>query len=192
MSKAQQSSDWGSAELTDAQLQYAASDVLYLHKIKDGLEAMLKREGRLMAHPGADVSAYPAGLHDPEGYYFSTKLITSGIVYNTASDAAPATWADLVEGPCAGKVAMPSPLTSGAATIHMATLTANPELGWDYYAKLAETGAVAQGGNGGTLKAVAGGEKLCGVVVDFQAVLLDAGARFGVAFTPGLEFVLGN
>ena len=47
MSKAQQSSDWGSSELSDAQLQYAASDVLYLHKIKDGLEAMLKREGRL-------------------------------------------------------------------------------------------------------------------------------------------------
>ena len=47
MSKTQQSSDWGSSDLTDAQLQYAASDVLYLHKIKDGLEAMLKREGRL-------------------------------------------------------------------------------------------------------------------------------------------------
>ena len=47
MSKAQQSSDWGSSELTDAQLQYAASDVLYLHQIKEGLEAMLKREGRL-------------------------------------------------------------------------------------------------------------------------------------------------
>ena len=47
MSKAQQSSDWGASELTDAQLQYAASDVLYLHRIKEGLEAMLKREGRL-------------------------------------------------------------------------------------------------------------------------------------------------
>lgn len=47
MSKAQQSSDWGADELTDAQLQYAASDVLYLHRIKEGLEAMLKREGRL-------------------------------------------------------------------------------------------------------------------------------------------------
>lgn len=47
MSKAQQSSDWGSAELTDAQLQYAASDVLHLHQIKAGLEDMLKREGRL-------------------------------------------------------------------------------------------------------------------------------------------------
>lgn len=46
MSKAQQSSDWGAETLTDAQLQYAASDVLHLHKIKDGLEAMLVREGR--------------------------------------------------------------------------------------------------------------------------------------------------
>jgi ribonuclease D len=47
LSKAQQSSDWGSADLSDAQMQYAASDVLYLHQIKAGLEAMLIREGRL-------------------------------------------------------------------------------------------------------------------------------------------------
>jgi len=47
LSKAQQSSDWGQAELTDAQMNYAASDVLYLHQIKEGLEAMLIREGRL-------------------------------------------------------------------------------------------------------------------------------------------------
>jgi len=47
MSKAQQSSDWGASELTDAQLQYAASDVLHLHEVKAGLEAMLVREGRL-------------------------------------------------------------------------------------------------------------------------------------------------
>ena len=47
MSKAQQSSDWGAATLSDAQVQYAASDVLYLHQIKAGLEAMLVREGRL-------------------------------------------------------------------------------------------------------------------------------------------------
>jgi ribonuclease D len=47
LSKTQQSSDWGSADLSDAQMQYAASDVLYLHQIKEGLEAMLVREGRL-------------------------------------------------------------------------------------------------------------------------------------------------
>ena len=46
MSKAQQSSDWGAAELTDAQLKYAASDVLYLHLLKEKLETMLDREGR--------------------------------------------------------------------------------------------------------------------------------------------------
>ena len=47
MSKAQQSSDWGSAELTDAQLQYAASDVLYLHQLQLELTKILEREGRL-------------------------------------------------------------------------------------------------------------------------------------------------
>jgi ribonuclease D len=47
MSKQQQSSDWGAAKLSDAQLAYAASDVLHLHKLKAALEAMLVREGRL-------------------------------------------------------------------------------------------------------------------------------------------------
>ena len=46
LSKQQQSSDWGAAELTPEQLNYAASDVLYLHALKDHLDAMLKREGR--------------------------------------------------------------------------------------------------------------------------------------------------
>ena len=47
LSKAQQSSDWGAPELTEAQLQYAASDVLHLHVIRDGLIKMLEREGRM-------------------------------------------------------------------------------------------------------------------------------------------------
>jgi ribonuclease D len=47
LSKQQQSSDWGAAKLSDAQLAYAASDVLHLHKLKNTLESMLVREGRL-------------------------------------------------------------------------------------------------------------------------------------------------
>lgn len=47
VSKQQQTSDWGSEVLTDAQKEYAASDVLYLHKLKDALEQRLIREGRL-------------------------------------------------------------------------------------------------------------------------------------------------
>jgi ribonuclease D len=46
LSKQQQSSDWGSDSLSDAQLAYAASDVLHLHALRDRLDAMLAREGR--------------------------------------------------------------------------------------------------------------------------------------------------
>lgn len=46
ISKAQQSSDWGNPSLSQDQLIYAATDVLYLHRLKDILEATLKRENR--------------------------------------------------------------------------------------------------------------------------------------------------
>ncbi|MBO6836694.1 MAG: ribonuclease D [Alphaproteobacteria bacterium] len=46
MSKQQQSSDWAAEDLTPAQQEYAAADVLYLHQIKDRLDTMLAREGR--------------------------------------------------------------------------------------------------------------------------------------------------
>ena len=46
VSKQQQTSDWGAATLTEAQLDYAASDVLYLHRLKAELDARLAREGR--------------------------------------------------------------------------------------------------------------------------------------------------
>ncbi len=46
ISKFQQSSDWGAKELTEAQLAYAASDVLYLHELREKLDLRLDREGR--------------------------------------------------------------------------------------------------------------------------------------------------
>jgi ribonuclease D len=47
LSKQQQQSDWGAGTLTPEQQQYAASDVLYLHALRERLDAMLQREGRL-------------------------------------------------------------------------------------------------------------------------------------------------
>tara|TARA_R110000751_G_scaffold50955_4_gene112149 strand:- start:236 stop:850 length:615 start_codon:yes stop_codon:yes gene_type:complete len=47
ISKHQQSSDWGAAKLTDAQLDYAASDVLYLHRLREALNKRLLREDRM-------------------------------------------------------------------------------------------------------------------------------------------------
>ena len=47
LSKHQQSSDWGAPNLSDAQLEYSASDVLYLHRLREALNKRLVREGRM-------------------------------------------------------------------------------------------------------------------------------------------------
>ena len=47
VSKQQQSSDWGADTLSKAQIDYAASDVLYLHRLREALNVMLEREGRM-------------------------------------------------------------------------------------------------------------------------------------------------
>jgi ribonuclease D len=47
LSKQQQSSDWGAQTLTEQQLAYAANDVAFLHRLKEALDAMLQREGRM-------------------------------------------------------------------------------------------------------------------------------------------------
>jgi iron(III) transport system substrate-binding protein len=131
----------------------------------------LKAQGRLMAHEAADIAAYEAGTMDPEKFWFSTKLITTGIVYNTAATMIPTSWTDLMRPEAKDQIMMPSPLASGAATIHMVSLTGHPDLGgWDYYEGLAAQGAIARGGNGGVQTAVAGGEKLYGMIVDFLPI----------------------
>jgi iron(III) transport system substrate-binding protein len=130
----------------------------------------LKQEGQLLAYPDAPTDAYPAGLHDPDGHYFSTKLITTGIVYNDDAPMQPTSWHDLTAADAKGLVAMPSPLTSGAAAIHIAALTGDPDFGWGYFEELAANGVVPQGGNGAVFKAVAQGEKLYGIVIDYLPI----------------------
>ncbi len=68
LSKQQQSSDWGAVTLSEEQLAYAASDVLYLHKLKEKLDAMLEREGRThLAQAAYDFLPARASL-DLEGW----------------------------------------------------------------------------------------------------------------------------
>ncbi|UOA15304.1 MULTISPECIES: ABC transporter substrate-binding protein [Sulfitobacter] len=133
------------------------------------LEGMAQ-EGLLTAYQSPEAGDYDATLHSAEGYYHSTKLITTGVVYNTGVETAPTSWKDLSDASIKGQIAMPSPLYSGAALIHLATLTGDETLGWEYYENLAANEARAQGGNGGTFKAVASGEKPYGMVVDFLAI----------------------
>ncbi len=133
------------------------------------LEA-LKTEKRLMAYPEAKTDGFPEGAHDRDKTYFATKLITTGIVYNTAATMKPAAWSDLMRPEAKGQIIMPSPLYSGAAAIHMGVLTRTPGLGWDFYEGLAKHGTQSARGNGAVFEAVASGQKLYGVLVDFLAI----------------------
>ncbi|RCV86409.1 ABC transporter substrate-binding protein [Billgrantia montanilacus] len=130
----------------------------------------LKQEGHLQPYLSPEREAYAAELYEPEGYYYGTKLITTGIVYNTGAERQPQSWRELTQPEYEGQVTMPSPLYSGAALIHMATLEANPELGEEYYAALQANRVEAQGGNGGVFNAVASGTKPYGIVVDFLPI----------------------
>jgi iron(III) transport system substrate-binding protein len=64
---------------------------------------------------------------------------------------------------------MPSPLYSGAATIHIGTVIQQKAFGWNYYDQLARLGAVAGQGNGTVVEAVARGEKAYGIIIEYMA-----------------------
>ena len=130
----------------------------------------MKQAKQLLAYKSPEAKNYEATLYDADGYYYSTKLITTGIMYNTAATMKPTSWKDLEKAEAKGLVTMPSPLTSGAALIHAQTLASDKSLGWDYYKALQANGAVAAGGNGAVLKSVATGEKAYGVVVDYMPI----------------------
>lgn len=130
----------------------------------------MKEAGQLLAYKSPEAAHFDATLYDADGAYYSTKLITTGIVYNTGAGMKPEGWKDLTKAEAKNLVMMPSPLTSGAALIHAQVLTGLDGYGWDYYKALQQNGAAASGGNGGVLKAVATGEKAYGMLVDYMAI----------------------
>jgi iron(III) transport system substrate-binding protein len=130
----------------------------------------MKADDRLMAYADAPVGGLPSTFYDADKTYFGTKIIPTGIVYNTKSGKPrPVSWLDLISPNAKDQVIMPSPLYSGAAVIHVGTIVAQPQMGWNYYQKLADNGAVSAKGNGGVLDAVASGQKAYGMIVDFMA-----------------------
>ena len=130
----------------------------------------LKADNRLLPDREADVSALPEAAYDKDFTYFGSKLITTGIMYNTAAAKKPNSWQDLLAPEAKGQVILPSPLYSGAAAIHMAALSDDKALGPKYYDALAANGAISARGNGAVNTAVASGQKLYGVIVEFMAL----------------------
>lgn len=131
----------------------------------------LKNDDRLLAFTEAPVEGIDAAFIDADKTFFGTKVITTGIVYNTdLVKTAPTSWNDLLATDAAKSLIMPSPLYSGAAVIHVGTMTQQPDFGWAYYEKLAEAGAVAGQGNGTVIEAVARGEKAYGIIIEYMAL----------------------
>ncbi len=130
----------------------------------------LKGEGLLYPYISQYKSDYDSALYDAKGYYYGTKMITTGIAYNTQASFKPDSWWDLTKPNLRNLTAMPSPLYSGAALIHLATLTENNNIGWDYYQQLKDNQVQAQGGNGGVLNALSSGTKAYGALVDYLAI----------------------
>lgn len=146
----------------------AAPDVLL---IADSVTMeSLKKQDLLAAYRSPEASRYDAQLYDPQGYYYGTKLITTGIAYHTRAPVKPASWQDLLKPELKNMTTLPSPLYSGAAQIHMATLMNDPQLGFAWYQKLKANGAMPQSGNGGVMSAITSGSKAYGVLVDYMAI----------------------
>jgi iron(III) transport system substrate-binding protein len=130
----------------------------------------LKNDGLLLAYPEAPVGNAPAALSDPDHMFFGTKLITTGIVYNTRLvKVPPKSWNDLLAPEAAAKTILPDPLYSGAAVIHLGTMVQQPQFGWKYFETLAKNGAIAGQGNGSVIESVARGEKAYGIIIDYMA-----------------------
>ncbi|MGO3740775.1 ABC transporter substrate-binding protein [Kerstersia sp.] len=130
----------------------------------------LKQRDLLQPYLSPERKAYDGALYDADGHYYGTKLITTGIAHHSQAGVKPASWQDLLDPKLKGQVSMPSPLYSGAALIHLASLTSTPGLGWEYYDKLKANDVSAQGGNGAVLKAIASGTKPYGMLVDYMAI----------------------
>jgi len=130
----------------------------------------LKAENRLLRWAEAPTGNVPAAHLDPDGFYWGTKLITTGIVRNARAPIPIVSWNDLADPRARGLVTMPSPAVSGAALIHVYAIVQNPALGWDYLERLARNGLSVRGGNGAVMQSVAGGERAFGMIIDYLPI----------------------
>lgn len=151
----------------------------------------LKAEGRLMAYPEAKVDGYEASTFDKDKMFFGTKIISTGIAYNTQIAKPVTTWNELLVADNKGQIAVPSPLYSGAALNHLHSVINVDSIGWDFYKKLAELDIAPEGGNGPALKAVAGGLAKYGIIADADVVRAKAsGSPVDLIFpTDGVSFI---
>lgn len=129
----------------------------------------LKKAAILDNYESPEAKNIPADLVDKDHTYVGTKVIATGMMYNTnLVKEAPKSFKDLTKPVYKDQGIMPSPLYSGAAAYNLSLLTRTSGLGWDFYQGLKDNGMTVGKGNGGILKAVSEGQKGVGIVVDYM------------------------
>lgn len=130
----------------------------------------LKEEDMLVEYQSEEAEAIPSEFVDPDGTYYGTKVMATGIVVNTENvKELPTSWEVLTSEGSKGKIIMPSPLYSGAAAYNLGVLTRQDSFGWNFYENIQANEVQVTKGNGDVLKGVAGGEKDYGMIVDYLA-----------------------
>lgn len=131
----------------------------------------LKEQDMMMAYESPELEGISEEFIDPEHMYTGTKVIATGIMYNTELVQEEIKgFSDLDSIALKDNIIMPSPLYSGAAAYNAGVITRTEGLGWETYEKLKENGVTVDKGNGAVQKAVVAGEKACGIIVDYMAV----------------------
>ncbi|NLL36915.1 MAG: ABC transporter substrate-binding protein [Fretibacterium sp.] len=131
----------------------------------------LKAEGLLLSYASPELEGIPSDYYDAENTYTGTKIMSTGIIYNTDRvKTAPKSFADLTKPEVKDELTMPSPLYSGAAAYNLSIMTRTEGLGWDFYRALKENGVAVGKGNGGVKTAVTAGDKAYGIIVDYMAI----------------------
>lgn len=131
----------------------------------------LKAEDLLLSYASPELNGIDSGYYDADHTYTGTKIISTGIIYNTnVIKNAPASLADLAKAEYDNELTMPSPLYSGAAAYNLGVITRTDGLGWDLYEGLKVNHVLVGKGNGSVQTAVVNGEKGLGLIVDYMAL----------------------
>lgn len=131
----------------------------------------LKSKDLLTPYKSSELEGINSNFIDKDNMYTGTKIITTGIIYNTDLCKEEVTsFKDLTNASLKDNTIIPSPLYSGAAAYNVGVMSRNNSLTWDYFQNLKSNGIKVDKGNGAILKAVSSGQKAAGLIVDYMAI----------------------
>ena len=129
----------------------------------------LKKDNLLAQYRSPEAASLLQELVDRDGFYYGTKLLSTVVAYNTLQvRSPPAGFRDLLKPEFKGKVGLPDPGISGAASYNLVIFTSLPDFGWDFYRGLKDNDAVVVQGNPQAIEKIVSGEFAAGLVTDFD------------------------